>query len=100
MAAFAHRNNRLSISRTLGKLETSFIASESPKENFVRNYLKFDSGRAQYRKYTECEIYHENRRVVRTTDVSGNTRKDQYNKLDTQRTGCSVAGWLAVQWLP
>jgi hypothetical protein len=34
VAVFAHRNNRLSISRTLGKLETSFIASGSRKETF------------------------------------------------------------------
>ena len=32
VAVFAHRNNRLSISRTLSKLETSFIASGSRKK--------------------------------------------------------------------
>ena len=58
-------------------IKLQFYRVRKSQGNFVRNSLKFDSGGAKHRNYTGCEIYHENRHVVRNTDVLRNTRNDR-----------------------
>jgi len=81
VAVFAHRNYRLTIFGTLGKLETSFIASASPKETLfeiISNLILEELNTITARNVKFI--------VTSTTKL-------------TRSAVCSVAGRLAGQWL-